>query len=189
MLATDPAVKTTFKVTVRPVVPAASFRLNLDKLLIYELNNAYLRVITEPEDADKTGVIWTSDNESVCTVSQGVVYGVSEGVANVTATLNGKTATCEVTVRKQNATLSVDDDNFISLSVQPNPFNEKLRIVYSGELSNVRYELVNTMGFVVRNGRIEQEDSVIETTSLVPGLYILRITTETGRTKSIRVVK
>lgn len=189
MLATDPAVKTTFKVTVRPVVPAASFRLNLDKLLIYELNNAYLRVITEPEDADKTGVIWTSDNESVCTVSQGVVYGVSEGVANVTATLNGKTATCEVTVRKQNSTLSVDDDHFVSLSVLPNPFNEKLRIVYSGEISNVRYELVNTMGFVVRSGRIEQEDSVIETTSLVPGLYILRITTETGRTKSIRVVK
>lgn len=189
MLATDPAVKTTFKVTVRPIVSARSFRLNLDKLLIYELNNAYLRVITEPEDADKTGVIWSSDNESVCTVSQGVVYGVSEGVANVTATLNGKTATCEVTVRKQNATLSVDDDNFISLSVQPNPFNEKLRIVYSGELSNVRYELVNTMGFVVRSGRIEQEDSVIETMSLVPGLYILRITTETGRTKSIRVVK
>lgn len=189
MLATDPAVKTTFKVTVRPVVPAASFRLNLDKLLIYELNNAYLRVITEPEDADKTGVIWSSDNESVCTVSQGVVYGVSEGVAHVTATLNGKTATCEVTVRKQNSTLSVDDDHFVSLSVFPNPFNEKLRIVYSGEISNVRYELVNTMGFVVRSGRIEQEDSVIETTSLTAGLYILRITTETGRTKSIRVVK
>ena len=189
MLATDPAVKTTFKVTVRPIVPAGSFRLNLDKLLIYELNNAYLRVITEPEDADKTGVIWSSDNESVCTVSQGVVYGVSEGVAHVTATLNGKTATCEVTVRKQNSTLSVDDDHFVSLSVFPNPFNEKLRIVYSGEISNVRYELVNTMGFVVRSGRIEQEDSVIETTSLTAGLYILRITTETGRTKSIRVVK
>lgn len=189
MLATDPAVKTTFKVTIRPLIPATSFRLNQDKLLIYELNNAYLRVITEPEDADKTGVIWNSDDESVCTVSDGVVYGVSEGVAHIIATLNGNTATCEVTVRKQSSSQSVDEDNFVSLSVLPNPFNDKLRILYNNERANARYELVNTMGLVVRSGKIEHEDSMIETTNLTSGLYILRITTDTGRTKSVRLVK
>lgn len=44
-------------------------------------------------------VDWSSDNGSVATVdAKGVVTGVSEGTANITATYNGKTATCVVTV-------------------------------------------------------------------------------------------
>ncbi len=76
------------------------------------LNNASLQVYIGKTDsltatvlpayaADKT-VTWTSSNTSVATVTQeGVVTGVAEGTATITATTaNGKTATCAVTVSK-----------------------------------------------------------------------------------------
>lgn len=53
-----------------------------------------------PEDV-KAELTWTSDNEAVATVSaSGLVTGVSEGTATVTATAaNGVSASCVVTVR------------------------------------------------------------------------------------------
>ena len=43
-------------------------------------------------------VIWSSSNESVATVSAGVITGVSEGICTITATCGNQTATCSVTV-------------------------------------------------------------------------------------------
>lgn len=54
-----------------------------------------------PENADeKTEITWTTSNTNVATVSgTGLVTGVTEGTARITATTeNGKTATCIVTV-------------------------------------------------------------------------------------------
>ena len=54
-----------------------------------------------PEDATNPKVIWSSDNESVATIKDGVVKAVSAGTATITAkTEDGnKTATCAVTVK------------------------------------------------------------------------------------------
>ncbi len=41
---------------------------------------------------------WSSDNESVATVSDGVVTAIKEGTANITVSGGGKSATCAVTV-------------------------------------------------------------------------------------------
>lgn len=56
--------------------------------------------VVEPEDASKKAVAWTSSDESVATVSNGIIKGISEGTATITATTRdgGFTATCEVTV-------------------------------------------------------------------------------------------
>lgn len=53
-----------------------------------------------PSNASNKGVTWSSDDESVATVSDGVITSVSAGTANITVTTvdGGKTATCEVTV-------------------------------------------------------------------------------------------
>ena len=49
-------------------------------------------------------VLFTSDNTSVATVDKdGVVTGVSVGTATITATMGGKTATCQVTVQAAQA--------------------------------------------------------------------------------------
>lgn len=53
-----------------------------------------------PADASNQGVIWSTDNASVATVSGGTVQAVSVGSATITATTDdgGFTATCAVTV-------------------------------------------------------------------------------------------
>lgn len=75
------------------VVP---FTIALDKtsLTIIENATAALRAITsEPAE-----VTWSSSNEAVATVVSGVVTGVKKGNAVITASANGKSATCNVTV-------------------------------------------------------------------------------------------
>lgn len=44
-------------------------------------------------------VTWRSGNTSVATVSNGVVRGVKAGTVNITATANGITKICRVTVK------------------------------------------------------------------------------------------
>ena len=55
-----------------------------------------------PENANhNTAITWTSSNESVATVADGVVTAVAAGTATITATTaNGVSATCEVTVNE-----------------------------------------------------------------------------------------
>lgn len=188
VLATDVGVRTTFKVTVNNAVLTKSFRLNQDKLTMFENSDAYLRVITEPEDLDKSGVVWSSNNEAVCTVRDGVVHAVAEGVATITAMLNGEVASCEVTVNKSMSS-SVDDNDLFFISAQPNPFHNKLYVRCSGELSKVHYQLINAMGVTVRSGKVDELEFIIETTNLTSGFYLLRLTDDMGRTKSLKVLK
>lgn len=53
-----------------------------------------------PATATNKAVTWSSDNEKIATVKDGVVTGVKAGTANITATTTdgGKTATCAATV-------------------------------------------------------------------------------------------
>ena len=61
-----------------------------------------LTAAVEPEDADDPSVSWSSDNEGVATVENGVVTGVAEGTATITATTTDgeHEDTCIVTVNK-----------------------------------------------------------------------------------------
>lgn len=60
-----------------------------------------INAINTKNDSQMTNVLWTSDNEAVATVDfSGIVTGVSDGEANITATsVDGKfNASCKVTV-------------------------------------------------------------------------------------------
>lgn len=52
-----------------------------------------------PENATSKTVTWTSDNNEVATVKDGVVTGVKAGEATITASAGGKDATVKVTVK------------------------------------------------------------------------------------------
>ncbi|MBQ4059530.1 MAG: Ig domain-containing protein [Lachnospiraceae bacterium] len=55
-----------------------------------------------PENATDKTVTWSSSNETVASVKDGVVTGLSAGTADITAkTSNGLTKTCKVTVTKK----------------------------------------------------------------------------------------
>lgn len=69
---------------------------------VYTDVETQLSLIILPTYATDKAITWTSSNSSVATVSQaGVVKGVVEGVATITATTsNGKKATCDVKVHQ-----------------------------------------------------------------------------------------
>lgn len=52
----------------------------------------------EPSDASMPNVKWTTSNASVATVNNGVVKCIGGGTATITATADGKTAQCNVTM-------------------------------------------------------------------------------------------
>lgn len=60
-------------------------------------------------------IIWTSGDESIATVVNGTVTGVSEGTTTITATLNdkvtNKVATCKVTVKKPSSSGTTSSGN------------------------------------------------------------------------------
>lgn len=84
-------------------IPVTAIALNKTSTTIYKGATETLTVSYTPENAN-TGkaVVWSSDKESVATVTNGVVKGISEGTANITVkTTDDKfSATCAVTVEK-----------------------------------------------------------------------------------------
>ena len=85
------------------------------------------------------------------------------------------------------AAAAVDDALFASVIVAPNPFTTQLRMVCNGTTG--RYDLLNAQGIVVRRGNMDGNEVVLETSDLTSGLYLLRLTAESGATKTMTIVK
>ena len=82
---------------------------------------------------------------------------------------------------------SVDDAVFANVLVAPNPFDNQLRIM-SYELRG-EYALLNAQGIMVASGVLEGAETHINTSSFPAGMYLLRLSTESGATKTYRVIK
>ena len=81
------------------IVEPANIILNYEEASIRIDEVLILKATIEPENTTFKYITWSTDNEDVATVSQnGVVIGVSVGVANITAKCGEATATCEITV-------------------------------------------------------------------------------------------
>lgn len=82
------------------VTPVGVESISLDKtsleLKVYDTYS--LSPTINPSDATSPTITWKSDNEQVATVEGGKVTAVLEGEATITASCNGKTATCKVSV-------------------------------------------------------------------------------------------
>ena len=90
--------KYTDKCQVTVVVSATSVSLDLTELTLSPGETATLKATVLPEDSTDE-VEWSSSDETVATVQDGVVTAVALGVATITAKAGEKTATCEVMVK------------------------------------------------------------------------------------------
>ena len=81
-------------------IQVTSVSLDKTALELFMGANATLVATVNPADATDKSVNWSSNNEEVATVIDGVVSAVSPGEAVITATTTdgGKTATCNVSV-------------------------------------------------------------------------------------------
>ena len=109
--------KTTIKVrsgfqtkTCTVKVVNASIKLNKTTATIYHggTSTNTLQLKATIKGATKN-VVWESSDTNVATVdTKGKVTSVSEGTATITATANGKSASCKVIVKESNITLNMD---------------------------------------------------------------------------------
>ena len=79
-------------------VPVSSVTLDRSTLELSVDGTARLTATVRPENADDRTVVWQSSREDVATVSGGIVRGVAEGSALISATAGGVKAECRVTV-------------------------------------------------------------------------------------------
>ena len=96
----------TCEVTV--AVPVTGVTLDKETMNLTAGSTGTLTATITPENATNKNLTWTSDNEEVATVSDGVVTAVAAGTANITVTTaeGSKTATCVVTVTRRSSSSS-----------------------------------------------------------------------------------
>lgn len=97
-----PAEKATLTVDVQPA-PIAVESVTLDResaVMTLGGETLTLTATVAPENAEDKTVAWTSTNEAVVTVENGVVTAVGVGTAKIVATAGEKSASCSVTVKR-----------------------------------------------------------------------------------------
>lgn len=75
-----------------------SITLNDTSLSVKVGDTSTLEATISPENATYQNISWSSSDDDVATVENGVVTGISAGTATIFATADGKSATCSVTV-------------------------------------------------------------------------------------------
>lgn len=92
-------------------VPASGISLDKTIATIVKGATETLVATVAPAEATNKNVIWTSSDEAIATVADGVVTGVTEGNATITAKSEDGNfeATCEVTVKNKSVIINFED--------------------------------------------------------------------------------
>lgn len=130
-----------YTITVKSsTVSVTSVSLNQSSISLKEGNTYQLYASVYPTNATNKNVNWSSSNNSVATVSNGLVSAKSAGTATITcraADGSGKYATCKVSVEsatvyvsdivlnKTSATLNVGENVQLNASVSPSSATNK----------------------------------------------------------------
>ena len=94
-------------------VPVTAINLNKTAITLYTGTEFRLTATLDPADSTETQISWASSAATVASVgSDGIVKALEPGTANITASCDGMTATCVVTVK------NVSDDD-INIGVTP----------------------------------------------------------------------
>ena len=141
-------------------IPVTSVTLNYTSYGLKAGENFTLSTIVLPANATDREVKWTSSNEQVAVVVNGKVTAKVEGTATITATADGKSATCSVTVTKaaletvsveevvldrSSLSLKIDETQTITATIKPtdstvrevnwSSSNEKVAVVVNGKVT------------------------------------------------------
>ena len=100
----------TLKINPTPTVSVTGVKLNQSELSLFTGGSETLTATVEPSNATNKAVTWKSSDDTIATVTNGIVTAVKEGTATITVTTDdgGKTATCEVTVNQSIYNISAD---------------------------------------------------------------------------------
>ena len=153
------------------------------RIEIIEGGSAALSARVSPEAASDRAVAWSSSDRSVATVDKaGTVHGLRPGTATVTATAEGKSGTCAVTVKakavnvtevtldKTELTLTEGETETLTATVRPDNADNR-KVTWSSDKTEV--------ATVDGDGRV---------TAVKSGEAVVTVTTEDGgKTASCKV--
>ena len=145
------------------------------RIEIIEGESAVLSASVSPEAASDRAVAWSSSDRSVATVDKaGTVHGLRPGTATVTATAEGKSGTCAVTVKakavnvtdvsldRTELTLTEGETETLTATVKPDNADNR-KVTWSSDKTEIA-----TVG---GDGRV---------TAVKPGEAVVTVTTEDG---------
>ena len=153
------------------------------RIEIIEGGSAVLSASVSPEAASDRAVAWSSSDRSVATVDKaGTVYGLRPGTATVTATAEGKSGTCAVTVKakavgvtevtldRTELTLTEGETGTLTATVKPDNANNR-KVTWSSD-----------------KAEIATVDGAGKVTAVKAGEAVITVTTEDGgKTATCRV--
>lgn len=137
------------KVSEAPIYPT-TISLNYEIIFLSIGSNEQLLAFIEPENTTDKTILWSSSDDSIASVSEnGLVCGISEGIATITAQCHTVSATCRVAVSKSSGVDHIimtekDDINVYTLQgtlIYKNVSIEKLK-----ELNNGIYIIKSSNG-------------------------------------------
>ena len=108
-----------------------------------------LKVIIKPDSAAGTDITWSSSDESVATVDKGEIKAINEGTTTITASADGKSASCQVTVKypdnviyyttTNNSKISLASEKGFGASLVSNEYeNGQGKLIFDGPVTNIR---------------------------------------------------
>lgn len=130
------------------VVPVDIESVTLDKteVVLKPGQSATIKATVNPSDATDKTVIWTTSDDSIATVKDGVVTAVEIGTATIIASAGSKLATCKivvearpvvsVTLDKTSATLKAGQIIQLTATVKPDDASDKT-VIWSSSDSGV----------------------------------------------------
>ena len=135
------------------VYPVESISLDKTSVELTESETTTITATVKPDNASNKKVIWSSSNEEVATIKDGVVTAIKAGEATITAKTEdgGKTATCSVKVKakvypvesisldKTSASLKVGETTTLTATIKPDNASNK-KVIWSssnGEIATV----------------------------------------------------
>lgn len=87
--------------SVNVIVPVSSVTLNNSSIELIEGDTITLNVTIEPSDASDATINWASSNDTVASVSKGLVTALRVGTTTITANIGDRKDSCLVTVNKK----------------------------------------------------------------------------------------
>lgn len=112
------------------MVSASTISLNKSSLTLGVGYSEILKATTA-NGTNNSNIVWTSSNEKVATVINGKITGITEGIAVITASINGNKATCKVnissdyipvngiTLNKSSLNLAIDSTENLIKNITP----------------------------------------------------------------------
>jgi uncharacterized protein YjdB len=112
----NPNIKATCEVTVGPVF-AKDIELDFSGGILYVDSIKTIGAVIKPSNVDDASIVWTSSDENVVSVDQGIIKGISPGESDITITSGDGvyTTTIHLIVETYIPVTSIETDNTLRL--------------------------------------------------------------------------